>query len=298
MKNYYHKINSAILEWRDISKDIIKDKKFYNYLLNNRVASYYSKNLSKQSNEIEKNIIKAGEERNSIFYKTLEELDRVCKKNNIEYLLYKTYKYFDEVIWGDIDIIVKDADFDRFLQVFSDEWWNCIEDEKRKWKCEKDGLIVIEPHVNISWNGNIFFESIQLWKNYEEVTIKWNNYLKTSNMFESLSIYLKIMYEPEYLDLYDYLVLRLNETEINRYERILEWFNYKFVCNLYKNINKIKADTMFPYFFSSIFIFKCNLINLLQIWYFNKRMFIHNMYWKIRYKKNSKLPYLTKYIKL
>jgi argonaute-like protein implicated in RNA metabolism and viral defense len=54
-----------------------------------------------------------------MFLKTLIELDRICKEQNIDYLLYKTHKYFDEVIGGDIDIIVKDEDFDRFLRVFS-----------------------------------------------------------------------------------------------------------------------------------------------------------------------------------
>lgn len=298
MKKYYQEINTAILKWRDISSDIVKDNDFYNYLLNNRVASYYCKNLSKIQNKTEKAIITAWNNRNEIFYKTLRELDKICKEHNIDYLLYKTHKYFGEVIGGDIDIIVKDEDFDKFLKLFSSLGWDCEEDEKRKWKCEKDGFIVIEPHVNISWNGNTFFESSKLWKEIEEVVIEWNKYKKTNKSFESISIYLKIMYEPEYLDMYDYLVLKNNWVNIIEFESILKWHNQKLLKRLNKKINWINNDNMFPYFFSSIFILECNIWNLVKIWYFNRRMFIHNLYWKIRYKKNRKLPYLTKYIKL
>jgi hypothetical protein len=298
MSTYYQEINSAIIDWRDISDKIEKDSLFYNYLLNNRVASYYCKSLSKRSNDIEKSIVKAWDERNELFYKTIAELDRVCKENSIDYLLYKTHKYFDEVIWGDVDIIVKENDFDLFLKIFQKEWWDCEEDEKRKWKCEKEGYIVIEPHVNISWNWNTFFESKFLWEWSKVISINGSEYQKTNEIFESLSIYLKIIYEPEYLDLYDYLVLLKNKVAIVKFQTILKWHNQKLVNTLDEKINSIENSNFFPYFFSSVFIFKCNLINFKKVWYFNRRMFIHNFYWNLRYKKNCKLPYLTKYIEL
>jgi hypothetical protein len=293
MSTYYTEINSAIIDWRDVSSDIFKDTTFYNYLLNNRVASYYCKNLSQTSNETEKAIISAGEERNSIFYKTLKELDKVCKLHNISYLLYKTHKYFDEVIGWDIDIIVKDEDFDRFLEVFSSLWWNCEEDEKRKWKCEKLWYIVIEPHVNISWNWLTFIHKDEMWNNTKDIVINWKIYNKTSLEIEKLSIYFKIIYWPEYLDLYDLKILNLKSLDLINID--LLWF--KKIKNRFWNIHNIKRQ-YFPIFPGSFEVLVYNLSFLIKHKQFNKMMFIHNFYWKNRYKVNWKLPFLTKYIKL
>lgn len=293
MKNYYHEINTAIIAWRDIWSNIVKDNNFYNYLLNNRVASYYCKNLSKIPNETEKSIITAWNTRNQIFYKTLSELDKICKDHNIDYLLYKTHKYFDEVIGGDIDIIIKDKDFDRFLEVFSSLWWDCVEDEKRKWKCEKNGFIVIEPHENISWNWLTFINKNELWNNLEIVDINWASYKKTSLEIEKLSIYFKILYWPEYLDLYDAKILNLESENLIKID--VNWIDT--LKNRFLKIEKFSSSA-FPIFPNSIEVFIYNLIFLLKYKQFNKMMFIHNFYWKNRYKINWKLPFLTKYIRI
>lgn len=295
MNLYHQKIFTAVMENRAVDSSIIRDKKFYNYLLRNRVAYFYAQALSNKSNDFEKQIIKAGNKRNSLFYKTLEYLDDFCKKYNISYLLYKTYKHFWEVIGGDIDIIVSEKDFSLLMDWLSDVGWDCIEDEPWKWKCQKKWYITIEPHINISWNGNTFFSPHILFENIEEKCINHRQYRLVNIQYEILSIYLKILYEPEYLDLYDYKVL--NEFWKNYdFSNIVDKHNVHYISWLKKKIETIQTDCIFPYFFSSSKIFIVNLVNFYITWFFNKRMFIHNFYWKCRYVYNGKLPYLTSYI--
>lgn len=112
------------------------------------------------------------------------------------------------MIGGDIDVVVSEKDFSLLMHWLSDEGWGCVEDEPWKWKCRKNWYITIEPHTNISWNGNTFFSPYRLFQNTEEKYIHGRQYRSVHTQYEILSIYLKILYEPEYLDLYDYKVLR------------------------------------------------------------------------------------------
>ena len=107
----YEEINSAIMEDRDINYSLVeKTEEFYQYLFNNKVAYFYANNLSTVSNETEKWIISKGKELNEKYYKTIKEIKRICDKHNIEWVLYKTHKYIDEVVDGDIDLFVKKED--------------------------------------------------------------------------------------------------------------------------------------------------------------------------------------------
>lgn len=295
MSLYHNKIFNAIIENKAVDKSIKKDRKFYNYLLKNRVAYFYAKFLSDEGNDFEKQIIDYWERRNNLFYKTLEYLNSFCENHNISYVLYKTYKHFWEIIGGDIDIIIKEEDFSFFMKELRKKWWYCIEDEPWKWKCIKKWFITIEPHINISWNGNTFLSPHILFENTEEKYINNKKYNLVNIKYEILSIYLKILYEPEYLDLYDYKILKEFWKNYD-FNNIVDSHNINHITWLNKKILSIKTNHVFPYFFSSIKIFNVNLINLYYTGFFNKRMFIHNFYWKYRYIYNWKLPYLTSYI--
>ncbi len=294
----YKTINYAIINDIEVPYNFVKDKNFYNYLLNNRIAYHYCKNISKKPNEIEKRILIAGGKRNAVFLRTLKELDQICRVHDIPYLLYKTYKYFDEIIGWDIDIIIKQKDFSRFLEIFRQKWWSAFEDEPWKWKCQKNGCMVIEPHINISWNWNSFFDAKELWVDIKSVVLWWDSYYMTHEKFEVLSIYFKMVYWPEYVDLYDYKVLKLFQKWNYYFDNMIEWYNKKLLRALFWKINSIDKKYKFPYFFCSLFILKWNIIHFIKTKYFNRTMFIHNAYWKCRYRIMWKLPYLTKYINL
>jgi hypothetical protein len=290
----YKIINESIIKWVDVPSNIIKDNDFYNYLLDNRVAYYYCSQISTSKNSVEEKIIKAWDNRNAIFYKSLEKLDELCKKNNIEFLLYKTYKYYWEVIWWDIDIIVKKEDFYKILEVFDKEWWYTEEDEPWKWKCEKEWYITIEPHVTISWNWNNIISKDELWKNPTLVEVNGKTYKDVGLDKELLSIYMKVLYEPSYLDLYDFLLIHNQNIWFEQIKKYITNSEERYM----KKINNFNIYWKFPLFLNSIDILSINLLNYFNRKFFNKRMFIHNIYWKNRYKINSKLPYLTKYINL
>ncbi len=296
----YKTINECIVNWLDFPPKIKKSEKLYKYMINNRVAYFYSKSISKNNTKIEKEIIKMWDKRNCMLHKTLDEMVKICKKYNIEFLLYKTYKFIDEVIWWDIDIIVKKNDFNKFLDVFEKEWWECEEDEKLKWKCDKKWYLTIEPHVSVSWLGRQYLEEHHLWENPINVNIDWKKYNNVNMNIEIISIYAKILFEPEYLDLYDYIIIK-------REHKI--W--YKILSNLIDNtwlwslkylIIKFKdkkiLNRKLPFFINSFVLFYLNLFFFFKTWKVNSRVFIHNFYWKRRYKFKNILPFLTKYIKI
>lgn len=284
-------IHNALISGEDLPPTFEKNIEFYEYLLNNRVAYFYVSQISQHSNSIEKQIFEAGKKRNSIFYNTLLELKNICEKYGIEFMLYKTYKYFWEVIWGDIDIIIKKSDFYSLLDLLRSHGWNSIEDEPGKWKCTKDGYITIEPHISISWNGNVLFDSEKLWEHKILIDVQGITCFSLSLELEQLSIILKILYGPEYLDFYDYLVLHKSSIDIKQHLTSYEAKYYAMLINT-------PLDVQYPFFLSSWSIFYINFIRFLATWYCNKRMFIHNIYWKIRYILFKKLPYLTRYVVL
>lgn len=199
----YKEINEAILEGRDVNIDLVKkDASFYKYLLNNRVAFYYSRNLSTNSTAYEKAIIKRGLEFNNKYYETLSFIVKTCEENKLDYMLFKTHRYIDEAVDGDIDLLVKPDDFNRFMEVFESAGFACEEDEPQKGKCVKKGFLDIEPHVNISWRSNTFLNSKSLWddsvtKSFRDIKVRC-----CTPKIELFAAAGELYYSPEYIDLH------------------------------------------------------------------------------------------------
>lgn len=283
----YKEINSAILDGRDIDKSLVKkDEQFYQYLFNNKVAYYYASQLSKNKTEKEKWIIKRGNELNTQYIKTLEYVKDVCDKNNIPFILFKTHKVIPEVVDGDIDLIIHNEDFQKFLDVFAGLGFESIEDEPGKGKCFKEGFNVIEPHITISWRGNDYFDTELLWKYTKEEVINGKKYLISNNEIETFIAVAQLFYEPEYIDLYTMFKLK------DDCELLKQLPNSKQIQLL---ITKIKNNRqqVFPIFapiglFATIwtkeFFISKNLKTYILHWIFY-------IYWSIRYKFINKLPF-------
>jgi hypothetical protein len=295
-KMNYKEINEAILNDRDINEELVKkNDKFYQYLFNNKVAYFYSKYLSKNQTEKEKWIIKRGEELNKKYYKTLKLLKEICDENNIDFLLYKTYKQIPEVVDGDIDIFVKREDFYKFLEVFRKEGFKSVEDCLGKGKCTKEGCLVIEPHIGVSWRGDGYISEDFIWENLIDVCVKENLYVKSASFeVELISLISKVYFEPSYLDSYGLKQIKALVPRIN-------------LGKIYKNISFVKA---FKYLMSfseveSNFINKklpLFLDNVLYLKFWSKQAFPKNLkiyflhilfffYWKYRYFICNKLPF-------
>jgi hypothetical protein len=210
--NYAH-INDSILKGRDIDPLLVrKDHAFYTYLLNNKVAYYYAQELAGEKSETDQKILARGQAFNEQYFRACEAMAHICGQAGIEYLIFKTHRYIAGAVDGDIDVLVRDADFDRFLEVFRGEGFACVEDEPRKGKCEKDGYATIEPHVNISWRGNLFLEGEKAWGNTQKITYQNGTAITTASPdVELLAAAGELFFSPEYIDLF-----RLKSAEVLR----------------------------------------------------------------------------------
>lgn len=204
----YRIINTAILNFRDVPKSITKDNAFYNYLLDNSVAYYYSKYISKDKTAMDKKIIAAGNILNSKYIKTLKTINRICREKKIRFLLFKTYKYFPEAVDNDIDLFIKEKDFNNFINAFEKEGFRCFINENLKAICLKKGFCKIEPRVNYSIRGLVFLNEEKIWEKWEPVNIDIMKILKTTKEIELLYLLLSILYNPNYLKLYLLLLFK------------------------------------------------------------------------------------------
>lgn len=185
-----------------------KDKSFYRYLLLNNVAHYFTVQLDKEGGDAEKEIVKAGEILEAKFIKTLTLINRICEENQLQFILFKTYKYIQEVVDGDIDLIVKKRDFYTFLRLFRKEGFICEESEPLKATCEKKGFCKIEPRVDISFHGLHVLNEKDIWQNTQRIKINDLTVLKTTRELDILSLLLNILFGPNYCKLYLYKVLQ------------------------------------------------------------------------------------------
>lgn len=209
----YKIINTAILTSRDVPKSVTRDDKFYNYLLNNSVAYYYCAHLSKEKSIMDKKIIAAGNILNSKFIKTLKIINKICKKNKMKFLLFKTYKYFPEAVDNDIDLFIKKKDFYNFMKVLEKEAFKCFENEPLKGICLRENFCKIEPRVHSSSRGQIFLNEKKIWENVEPVNVGGMKVFKTTKEIDLFHLLLSILYNPNYLKLYLLLLYKNCQTE-------------------------------------------------------------------------------------
>lgn len=286
----YFEINTAILEGRDVDESKVeKNESFYKYLLNNRVAYYYSKVLSKRSTDIEKQIIKTGNAYNKKYLKTVKLLDGVCGENNIEYMIFKTHRYIEEPVDGDIDVLVKEQDFDRFLKVFDELGFDTEVDEPGKGKASKSGYTDIEPHINISWRTNKFVEGNELWaykRTIHEGDIKT---FSVAPIIDLVSAAGELYYSPEYMDLHRLKTVYVLKNPIEKInDNDLQNIAASYV-NLSRHISKLYLGRNLPYFVNTFALIskvykKVDTLQLIEI-------AIKNTYWLLRYRLVKKLPF-------
>lgn len=228
----FGQINKAIVESVDIPGIVKKDRYFYEYLLINNVAYYYCKNISKTQNRYELSLLNKGKELNEKYVRTLTLIRKVCEENNIIFALFKTFKHVEEAVDGDVDIVVKEKDYHRFLRVLEENDFVCKEDAQLKACCEKEGYLKIEPRVNISFHNKQIFDQETIWNNIDQISIADMAINTTTQRFDALCLLLNVLYGPKYVGLYLNLLLKDFEPE-----------------DLLQNIQDedLKSDIMFSY---------------------------------------------------
>lgn len=246
------KINQSIISSKDMHGSIAKTPEFYEYLLNNDVGYYYSQCLSQKPTDMEKGVLKKGKEFNERYQRTLELLCDVCNQHKIEFLLFKTHKYIQEAVAGDIDIIVRSKDFHRFLNVFGKLGFSCEEDDVLKGNCQKSGFCKIEPRTNLSAHNIILMREKDVWKHAETVKIGNRDVQKTTKELDLFTLLLNILYGPNYLKLY--LCVALQQIDKARVLAVCPKPDIK--RDLEFLLGKISAldssRTLFPYFLDNL----------------------------------------------
>ena len=260
----HHKIiNTAILFSKDIPTSISKDSKFYDYLLDNGVAYYYSAYLSKEKSIVDKKIIVAGNILNDKYMRTLEVINKICIEENIKFLLFKSYKYFHEVVDNDIDLFVQKKDFHNFIKAFEKEGFTCIEDENLKWECSKKSFCKIEPRVNSSFRRRLFLNEDKIWEKAEPLNINGMKIFKTTKEIDLFHLLLSILYTPSYLKLYLFKLFK--ESNIKKlYKLNLDEEINQDIKYLLKNLVENAEEKCLPSFLGNI--------NFTRWWF--KRIFL------------------------
>ena len=202
------------MSFGDVNKLVINDKDglatkqnsevFYRYLLSNNVAYNYCKRNIVDPNPLDEKILAVGEKFNNRYKTTLSLIKGTCENNNIDFALFKTYKYINEAVDGDIDLVVKEKDFNNFLGIMKGLGFECQEDEPLKGRCEKEGYSKIEPRVTVSYHGMEVFNEPEIWKNVYEVSVDGLSVLSTTKEFDSICLLLNVLYGPKYVSLYLY----------------------------------------------------------------------------------------------
>lgn len=208
----YKSINTAILTSQDVPKSIPRNDSFYDYLLSNNIAYYYCRHLSKEKIFMDRKIIKAGETLNRKFLKTIRLIGKISKENNIQFLLFKTYKYIPEIVDGDIDIFVQKKDFYRFLKALENEGFICFENEHLKGFCKKKEYCNIEPRVNAAFHGEVLLNEKKIWEKVERVSVDEIEVLKVTKKIDLFYLLLDVLYRPSYIKLYLFLLCKDSNT--------------------------------------------------------------------------------------
>ena len=198
----YKSVNAAILTFQDVPQSVSKDSKFYDYLLDNNVAYYYSVYLSKEKTDMGKKVIAAGNILNDRFLKTVVLIDKISRENNIKFMLFKTYKYIPEIVDGDIDLFIQEKDFYNFLRALEKEGFHCFENEHLKAFCAKDGYSHVEPRVDASFHDIVVLNEKKIWQKVEHVRVNDIKVLNATKEIDLFYLLLTILYGPKYLKLY------------------------------------------------------------------------------------------------
>lgn len=246
----YRIFNQALMEKYDFP--IEKSKKFYKYLLDNNVAYYYARYVSNTKNNIEEDIIKAGDTLLVKFTKTITLINSICKNANIEFLLFKTYKHIPEIVDGDIDLLIKEKDFSLFLTLLQEYGFTIIPEGPTKASCLKEGFCKIEPRTSFSFHGTEILKKQTVWKHIQTVKIDSLTIKTTTKEIDTLFTLLNALYGPNYIKLYSYLVFK--NTNPENLLNLLEEKEIKNDLRIFlKALNSSQAlDTRFPLFAGNI----------------------------------------------
>ncbi len=253
MKLDFAKINKSLIEEFVRLNEYENDYSFWKYLTRNNLANYYISQSGIGDNEYANKIrIKANEYRN-IYHNTLLGMSSALNKNSIDFSLFKTDRMFGEVADGDVDIFVRKKDFEKTISSLSHHGFKYADDGKLKAIFTKNGLMKIEPRVNITSYERILLKEAVIWEFMEQFELNGMHLNKTRKELDVFALLLNALYGPKYIRLYELKTLRMCDssvlTKITSDSAISHDFSR--VLNELRNLDLTYSK--FPFFWSNTF---------------------------------------------
>ena len=318
----YHKIDRPILDGLNFEKLLIKAS-------DNRILKVFSDNLLMSNIQLTQNekkllsvISTDGTKLLRALGNTIKLLDEVFTSNNIDYLIVKTYKYFDYVTF-DVDVLVRYKDFDLAQKALSRNDVKITPHPGKNTQglhqrnCFKNGLLKIDLHRKFFWLGIDHLNDDFIWKNTRKEIIGGVSCPVPSIEVDFLLHNKQLIFERRYITLLDFLAIKIFvedknnsfswdvvesmvkdykwQTGFNKLMAHLNQINRMISGNenLFRTNTKVytRKKIEFPY----IYPFIDDLAVFLEIFIRHKKIpfvnIAHYVYSWSRYKVNSRLPF-------
>lgn len=162
-----------------------------------------------------KRILEEGDLRIKRYQKTMIFLDDVFKKKSIEWLLIKTDKDIPYVV-NDIDILVKDADFELAKRLISTASGRIISDKlPEQIHYALDELCKIDIHRSFYQLNTPYVDAETLWKTPVNKEFEGVHYRTPSPTHEACMIILNTLYGCFHISFLDCLYFKKNTASID-----------------------------------------------------------------------------------
>jgi len=251
----YKNINDLILNGNTLSEEVIDDDILRYVLANNVLAIYlnrFGQGVSKESRRKLEIVTKALHLANNKFQRTLRLITEICKKHNIDFLLFKTYKCFGDEYLGDIDLLVRENQIEVFVDNLKTVGFSCRKEGRKKYECRKKIFSKIEPRTEVVFHGIKIFGQEDLWKNKQVVKIKASVVPTTSSLIDTYALLFNVFYGPKYMDLYLYKLVRQNMGAANVF---VAKANNDYINRFLKGVSIRGSNQKFPVFPSNTLFF-------------------------------------------
>lgn len=237
IEKYSKIIVEVILERKDLKEIDWNDIDFVRLLVqasHNRLLYKFAKNLLASSidmpaghRDVLVDICAKGEKNFQATRDTILLLEDVFKKEGLDHLIVKTFKYLDYITF-DIDFLVRYKDFEKVLDVLEKHGIrvtphpNPRSQGLHQRNCFKTGMLNMDLHRKFFWLGIDHIDLDFVWSNTEERVIAGAK-CQVPNLETDFLLHNKqLVYERGYITLLDFLAVKYANDEGLNWDAIME----------------------------------------------------------------------------
>lgn len=228
-------------ELKPIDWDSIDFVKLLVQASHNRLLYRFASNLldsgidmPDEHREILMDVVKEGEKSLGVATKTINIIDDVLKKENLDYLIVKTFKYLDYVTF-DMDFLVRYEDFEKVIEAFKKHdvkvtpHPNPQSQGLHQKNCFRKGTLTMDLHRKFFWLGVDHIDLEYVWGAPTKREMYGVNCLVPNLETDFLLHNKQLVNERGYITLLDFLAVKYANDEGLDWEAIVEQiFKYKW----------------------------------------------------------------------